>query len=153
MVNLVKNPLVQAFHELQVLPHLLHVSHHFFLDLKEQRSGLWPQTAHWPVEVHEWAEPTDSRENQSRADRSTLGLSLLEIRSNMVPPVQVSPLIKTARWSALLIGLIYGKQRYDYLKPIAAEERRIEEEEKKLREEQERIYKQLSEANSDTILK
>uniref|UniRef100_A0A671R395 ATP synthase F(0) complex subunit e, mitochondrial n=1 Tax=Sinocyclocheilus anshuiensis TaxID=1608454 RepID=A0A671R395_9TELE len=63
----------------------------------------------------------------------------------MVPPVQVSPLIKTARWSALLIGLIYGKQRYDYLKPIAAEERRIEEEEKKLREEQERIYKQLSE--------
>uniref|UniRef100_A0A9J8DGV8 ATP synthase F(0) complex subunit e, mitochondrial n=1 Tax=Cyprinus carpio carpio TaxID=630221 RepID=A0A9J8DGV8_CYPCA len=59
----------------------------------------------------------------------------------------------TARWSALLIGLIYGKQRYDYLKPIAAEERRIEEEEKKLREEQERIYKQLSEANSDTILK
>ncbi|XP_016119230.1 ATP synthase subunit e, mitochondrial [Sinocyclocheilus grahami] len=55
----------------------------------------------------------------------------------MVPPVQVSPLIKTARWSALLIGFIYGKQRYDYLKPIAAEERRIEEEEKKLREEQE----------------
>lgn len=76
-----------------------------------------------------------------------------ETHSNMVPPVQVSPLIKTARWSALLIGLIYGKQRYDYLKPIAAEERRIEEEEKKLREEQERIYKQLSEANSDTILK
>jgi len=33
----------------------------------------------------------------------------------------------------------------DYLKPIAAEERRIEEEEKKLREERERIYKQLSE--------
>uniref|UniRef100_A0A8C2H1C7 ATP synthase F(0) complex subunit e, mitochondrial n=2 Tax=Cyprinus carpio TaxID=7962 RepID=A0A8C2H1C7_CYPCA len=115
MVNLVENPLVQAFHELQVVSHLLHVSHHFFLHLKEQRSGLRPQTAHWPMEVHEWAE--------------------------------------TARWSALLIGLIYGKQRYDYLKPIAAEERRIEEEEKKLREEQERIYKQLSEANSDTILK
>uniref|UniRef100_A0AAY4CJT2 ATP synthase F(0) complex subunit e, mitochondrial n=1 Tax=Denticeps clupeoides TaxID=299321 RepID=A0AAY4CJT2_9TELE len=30
----------------------------------------------------------------------------------MVPPVQVSPLIKTARWSALLAGLIYGKRRY-----------------------------------------
>uniref|UniRef100_A0A8C2H221 ATP synthase F(0) complex subunit e, mitochondrial n=2 Tax=Cyprinus carpio TaxID=7962 RepID=A0A8C2H221_CYPCA len=90
----------------------------------------------------------------SRAQRLP-PLSAEEIRSksNMVPPVQVSPLIKTARWSALLIGLIYGKQRYDYLKPIAAEERRIEEEEKKLREEQERIYKQLSEANSDTILK
>lgn len=33
----------------------------------------------------------------------------------------------------------------DHLKPIAAEERRIEEEEKKVREEQERIAKQLAE--------
>ncbi|KAG5272792.1 hypothetical protein AALO_G00169350 [Alosa alosa] len=71
----------------------------------------------------------------------------------MVPPVQVSALIKTARWSALLVGMVYGKQRYDYLKPIAAEERRVEEAEKKYREEQERIYKQLAEANEDTILK
>ncbi|XP_029024910.1 ATP synthase membrane subunit ea [Betta splendens] len=71
----------------------------------------------------------------------------------MVPPVVVSPLIKTARWSALLFGVVYGKQRFDYLKPIAEEERRVEEAEKKAREEQERIYKQLSEANTDTILK
>ncbi|KAF1377445.1 hypothetical protein PFLUV_G00200890 [Perca fluviatilis] len=71
----------------------------------------------------------------------------------MVPPVAVSPLIKTARWSALLLGVFYGKQRFDYLKPIAGEEKRVEEMEKKAREEQERIYKQLSEANSDTILK
>uniref|UniRef100_A0AAY4BNL1 ATP synthase F(0) complex subunit e, mitochondrial n=1 Tax=Denticeps clupeoides TaxID=299321 RepID=A0AAY4BNL1_9TELE len=71
----------------------------------------------------------------------------------MVPPVQVSPLIKTARWSALLFGIIYAKQRYDYLKPVAEEERRVEEAEKKLREEQERVYRQLAEANSDTILK
>lgn len=33
----------------------------------------------------------------------------------------------------------------DYLKPIATEERRVEEAEKKYREEQERIYKQLAE--------
>uniref|UniRef100_A0AAY5EA43 Uncharacterized protein n=1 Tax=Electrophorus electricus TaxID=8005 RepID=A0AAY5EA43_ELEEL len=78
---------------------------------------------------------------------------------------------QTARWSALLVGIIW--------QPIAAEEKRVEEAEKKLREEQERIYKQLSEglkisfalgccrfilnyeipssfvstANSDTILK
>ncbi|CAN9504938.1 unnamed protein product [Ophioblennius macclurei] len=71
----------------------------------------------------------------------------------MVPPVAVSPLIKTARWSALLFGVFYGHQRFAYLKPIAAEERRIEEEEKKAREEQERINKQLAEANTDTILK
>ncbi|KAM4634770.1 ATP synthase membrane subunit ea [Polymixia lowei] len=71
----------------------------------------------------------------------------------MVPPVAVSPLIKTARWSALFLGMLYGKQRFEYLKPIAEEERKIEEAEKKAREEQERIYKQLSEANSDTILK
>ncbi|XP_030594187.1 ATP synthase membrane subunit eb [Archocentrus centrarchus] len=71
----------------------------------------------------------------------------------MIPPVAVSPLIKTARYSALIVGIIYGKRRYDRLKPIAAEERRIEEEEKKIREEQERIAKQLAEANEDTILK
>ncbi|KAM4528169.1 ATP synthase subunit e, mitochondrial-like [Odontesthes bonariensis] len=71
----------------------------------------------------------------------------------MAPPVAVSPLIKTARWSALLLGVFYGKQRYNYLKPVAEEERKVEEAEKKIREEQERIYKQLSEANSDTILK
>uniref|UniRef100_A0A8C4X589 ATP synthase F(0) complex subunit e, mitochondrial n=1 Tax=Erpetoichthys calabaricus TaxID=27687 RepID=A0A8C4X589_ERPCA len=65
----------------------------------------------------------------------------------MIPPVQVSPLIKTARWSALLVGLIYGKKRYDYLKPIAEEERRIEEEEKKRHEEAERIAKQIAEGN------
>lgn len=33
----------------------------------------------------------------------------------------------------------------EHLKPIAAEERRVEEEEKKVREEQERIAKQLAE--------
>ncbi|KAM8873150.1 ATP synthase subunit e, mitochondrial-like [Synchiropus splendidus] len=71
----------------------------------------------------------------------------------MVPPVAVSPLIKTARWSALLLGFLYGKQRFEYLKPIAEEERKIEEAEKKAREERERIEKQLAEANSDTILK
>ncbi|XP_034026957.1 ATP synthase subunit e, mitochondrial-like [Thalassophryne amazonica] len=71
----------------------------------------------------------------------------------MLPPVPVSPLIKTARYSALIFGIIYGKMRYNYLKPIAAEERRIEEEQRKIREEQERIAKQLAEANEDTILK
>ncbi|XP_041053212.1 ATP synthase F(0) complex subunit e, mitochondrial-like [Cetorhinus maximus] len=71
----------------------------------------------------------------------------------MVPPVQVSPLIKMARYSALLVGVIYGKKRYDYLKPVAEEERRVEAEEKKKREELERIAKQLAEANEDTILK
>uniref|UniRef100_A0A3Q2XTG6 ATP synthase F(0) complex subunit e, mitochondrial n=1 Tax=Hippocampus comes TaxID=109280 RepID=A0A3Q2XTG6_HIPCM len=30
----------------------------------------------------------------------------------MAPPVAVSPLIKTARWSALLLGVLYGKQRF-----------------------------------------
>nr|ACI68308.1 ATP synthase subunit e, mitochondrial [Salmo salar]ACI68551.1 ATP synthase subunit e, mitochondrial [Salmo salar] len=71
----------------------------------------------------------------------------------MVPPIVVSPVIKTARWSFLLIGMFYGKQRYDYLKPRAEEERRVEEAEKKIREEQERIAKALAEASEDTILK
>ncbi|KAF2982636.1 hypothetical protein EK904_010263 [Melospiza melodia maxima] len=94
----------------------------------------------------------------------------------MVPPVQVSPLIKFTRYSALLVGMIYGKKRYarksgafrrgfgklcfkglvlmaDYLKPIAEEERRVEAEEKKKREELERIAKELAEASEDSILK
>ncbi|XP_030210107.1 ATP synthase membrane subunit ea [Gadus morhua] len=71
----------------------------------------------------------------------------------MVPPVAVSPLIKTARWSALFLGMLYGKQRFEYLAPIAAEERKIEEAEKATREEQERIAKALAEASTDTILK
>ncbi|XP_010188821.1 PREDICTED: ATP synthase subunit e, mitochondrial, partial [Mesitornis unicolor] len=49
------------------------------------------------------------------------------------------------RYSALLMGMIYGKKRYDYLKPVAEEERRIEAEEKKKREELERIAKELAE--------
>lgn len=36
----------------------------------------------------------------------------------------------------------------EHLKPIAAEERRVEEEEKKIREEQERIAKQLAEGKT-----
>uniref|UniRef100_A0A3B3XM25 ATP synthase F(0) complex subunit e, mitochondrial n=1 Tax=Poecilia mexicana TaxID=48701 RepID=A0A3B3XM25_9TELE len=70
----------------------------------------------------------------------------------MPPPVAVSPLIKTARYSALIAGIVYGKRRYDYLKPIAAEERRIEEEEKKVRQEQERIAKELAEGNIFTLI-
>ncbi|XP_055018084.1 ATP synthase subunit e, mitochondrial-like [Boleophthalmus pectinirostris] len=63
----------------------------------------------------------------------------------MAPPVAVSPLIKTARYSALIAGIFYGKKRYEYLKPIAAEEKRIEAEEKKIRDEQARIAKELAE--------
>uniref|UniRef100_A0A8B9VY07 ATP synthase F(0) complex subunit e, mitochondrial n=1 Tax=Anas zonorhyncha TaxID=75864 RepID=A0A8B9VY07_9AVES len=73
--------------------------------------------------------------------------------ARMIPPVQVSPLIKFTRYSALLMGMIYGKKRYDYLKPIAEEERRVEAEEKKKREELERIAKELAEASEDSILK
>uniref|UniRef100_A0A3Q2TTN9 ATP synthase F(0) complex subunit e, mitochondrial n=1 Tax=Fundulus heteroclitus TaxID=8078 RepID=A0A3Q2TTN9_FUNHE len=64
----------------------------------------------------------------------------------MAPPVAVSPLIKTARYSALIAGVIYGKMRYDYLKPIGAEEKRLEEE-RKAREEQENIAKKLAEGS------
>ncbi|KAE8631654.1 hypothetical protein XENTR_v10001264 [Xenopus tropicalis] len=71
----------------------------------------------------------------------------------MVPPVQVSPLIKFTRYSALLVGMIYGMKRYDYLKPIAEEERKVEAEEKRQREEAERIAKEIAAANEDTILK
>ncbi|CAI9594902.1 unnamed protein product, partial [Staurois parvus] len=62
----------------------------------------------------------------------------------MVVPVQVSPLIKFARYSALLLGIVYGSSRYAYLKPIAEEDRRIEAEEKKKQEEAARIARELA---------
>ncbi|NWJ08991.1 ATP5I synthase, partial [Crypturellus undulatus] len=49
------------------------------------------------------------------------------------------------RYSALLVGMIYGKKRYDYLKPRAEEERRVEAEEKQRREELERIAREIAE--------
>ncbi|KAG9486301.1 hypothetical protein GDO78_006614 [Eleutherodactylus coqui] len=70
----------------------------------------------------------------------------------MVPPVQVSPLIKFARYSALLLGITYGSIRFSYLKPYGEEDRRREAEEKKQQEEAARIAKEL-EAQEDTILK
>lgn len=39
----------------------------------------------------------------------------------------------------------------DHLKPIAAEERRVEEEEKKVREEQERVARQLAEGSFTNV--
>ncbi|XP_032489150.1 ATP synthase subunit e, mitochondrial isoform X2 [Phocoena sinus] len=63
----------------------------------------------------------------------------------MVPPVQVSPLIKLGRYSALFLGVVYGAKRYDYLKPRAEEERRIAAEEKKQQDEQRRIERELAE--------
>ncbi|EEB16342.1 ATP synthase e chain, putative [Pediculus humanus corporis] len=40
-------------------------------------------------------------------------------------PVNVSPLIKGARWSFLIGGLIYGRLRYNYL--MKKEQRRLDE--------------------------
>ncbi|XP_025145347.3 ATP synthase subunit e, mitochondrial isoform X1 [Bubalus bubalis] len=93
------------------------------------------------------------------------------VTDNMVPPVQVSPLIKVnqapqppplirsawakrlGRYSALFLGMAYGAKRYNYLKPRAEEERRLAAEEKKKRDEQKRIERELAEAQEDTILK
>ncbi|XP_061018125.1 ATP synthase subunit e, mitochondrial-like [Dama dama] len=70
----------------------------------------------------------------------------------MVPPVQVSPLIKLGRYSALFLGMAYGAKRYNYLKPRAEEERRLAAEAKKP-DEHKRIERELAEAQEDTILK
>ncbi|XP_040093671.1 ATP synthase subunit e, mitochondrial [Oryx dammah] len=75
------------------------------------------------------------------------------VTDKMVPPVQVSPLIKLGRYSALFLGMAYGAKRYNYLKPRAEEERRLAAEEKKKRDEQKRIERELAEAQEDTILK
>ncbi|XP_004396296.1 PREDICTED: ATP synthase subunit e, mitochondrial [Odobenus rosmarus divergens] len=71
----------------------------------------------------------------------------------MVPPVQVSPLIKLGRYSALFLGVAYGAKRYSYLKPRAEEERRMAAEEKKKQDERKRMERELAEAQDDSILK
>ncbi|XP_063301348.1 LOW QUALITY PROTEIN: ATP synthase subunit e, mitochondrial [Pelobates fuscus] len=67
--------------------------------------------------------------------------------------VQVSPLIKVARYTVLLVGVIYGKKRYDSLKPYAEDERLVETEKKIKSEEAIQIANELATANADTILK
>ncbi|XP_030170293.1 ATP synthase subunit e, mitochondrial isoform X1 [Lynx canadensis] len=69
----------------------------------------------------------------------------------MVPPVQVSPLIKLGRYSALFLGVAYGAKRYSYLKPRAEEERRIAAEEKKQQDERKRIERELAEGSSENV--
>ena len=81
------------------------------------------------------------------------GIAGIPSTDKMVPPVQVSPLIKFGRYSALIIGMAYGAKRYSYLKPRAEEERRIAAEEKKRLDELKRIERELAEAQDDSILK
>ncbi|XP_070120201.1 solute carrier family 49 member A3 isoform X5 [Equus przewalskii] len=87
------------------------------------------------------------------ASSARLCASGAKVTDKMVPPVQVSPLIKLGRYSALFLGVAYGAKRYSYLKPRAEEERRIAAEEKKKQDELKRIERELAEAQEDTILK
>nr|XP_025742939.1 ATP synthase subunit e, mitochondrial isoform X1 [Callorhinus ursinus] len=77
----------------------------------------------------------------------------VKVTDKMVPPVQVSPLIKLGRYSALFLGVAYGAKRYSYLKPRAEEERRVAAEEKQQQDERKRIERELAEAQDDSILK
>ncbi|XP_008821985.2 ATP synthase subunit e, mitochondrial [Nannospalax galili] len=76
-----------------------------------------------------------------------------KVADKMVPPVQVSPLIKLGRYSALVLGMAYGAKRYSYLKPRAEEERRVAAEEKKRLDELKRIERERAEAQDDSIFK
>ncbi|KAM4798099.1 ATP synthase subunit e, mitochondrial-like [Urocitellus parryii] len=71
----------------------------------------------------------------------------------MVPAVQVSPLIKLGRYSALVLGVACRAKRYSYLKPRAEEERRVAAEKKKRQDELKRIERERAEAQDDSILK
>ncbi|XP_078357884.1 ATP synthase F(0) complex subunit e, mitochondrial-like [Oculina patagonica] len=56
-------------------------------------------------------------------------------------PVRVNPAIRFSRYAALLLGLAYGYNRNEYLKPIAAHEREVEALRAKERAELEEIRK------------
>lgn len=45
---------------------------------------------------------------------------------DMGPATRVSPLIKTARWSLLFLGIYYGRKRFYQLKAIEDERRAYE---------------------------
>lgn len=66
----------------------------------------------------------------------------ISVRSLHVPPVMCEFPLFSFPLQSMCVSFLS-----DNLKPIAAEERRIEEEEKKAREEQERIAKQLAEGS------
>lgn len=51
-------------------------------------------------------------------------------------PVQVSPLIKFARWSLLITGIFYGISKHALYSEFAVKNREDEEAHKKIREEQ-----------------
>uniref|UniRef100_A0A7N4NYF2 ATP synthase F(0) complex subunit e, mitochondrial n=1 Tax=Sarcophilus harrisii TaxID=9305 RepID=A0A7N4NYF2_SARHA len=70
----------------------------------------------------------------------------------MVAPVNVSPLIKVGRYSALLLGIVYGTNRYAYLKPRAEKERKLEAERKKKEEEMRKVQQQLEEGTKANIV-
>uniref|UniRef100_A0A4X2LEP0 ATP synthase F(0) complex subunit e, mitochondrial n=1 Tax=Vombatus ursinus TaxID=29139 RepID=A0A4X2LEP0_VOMUR len=70
----------------------------------------------------------------------------------MVPPVNVSPLIKAGRYSALLLGIVYGSKRYAYLKPRAEKERKLAAEQKKKEEEIKKAQQKLEEGAEATTM-
>ncbi|CAH0383079.1 unnamed protein product [Bemisia tabaci] len=49
------------------------------------------------------------------------------------PPVSVSPLIKFSRWSALILGVVYGATRHSYLQRKEDNMRETVERERALR--------------------
>ncbi|XP_012368948.1 ATP synthase subunit e, mitochondrial-like [Octodon degus] len=62
----------------------------------------------------------------------------------MVPPVQITPLIKLGH-STLVVYITYGAKCYSYLKPQTEEERRVAIEEKR-QDELKWIDRELAEA-------
>ncbi|KAL9982597.1 hypothetical protein ACROYT_G004659 [Oculina patagonica] len=68
-------------------------------------------------------------------------LRAIATASRVKMPVRVNPAIRFSRYAALLLGLAYGYNRNEYLKPIAAHEREVEALRAKERAELEEIRK------------
>merc|ERR1712002_279243 len=60
-------------------------------------------------------------------DRVRAGINSLKMSAfDMGPATRVSPLIKTARWSLLLLGIYWGNKRWNQLKAVEDERRAYE---------------------------
>ncbi|XP_037068162.1 ATP synthase subunit e, mitochondrial-like [Pollicipes pollicipes] len=65
-------------------------------------------------------------------------------------PVRVSPLIKAGRWSALLVGVLYGSKHYNTLSKREVELREIEAKQKVVRDAQ--LAKERAVQNREQML-
>ncbi|XP_006879705.1 PREDICTED: zinc finger protein 546-like [Elephantulus edwardii] len=97
-------------------PNTWRMTHCYPSDLHQRHQyHSWPSQLTSHLRSHSGERPYKCKEcGKAFRHSSHLGM---KVREKMVPPVQVSLLIKLTRSSALILGMAYGAKRFSYLKP------------------------------------